>query len=173
MHGEGLYASSVTLAWDPSADGDVTGYRLYQGWAPRTYTNVVDVGHATIASLTGLVQGETYFFAVTAYDVIGQESDFSNDLRYTVPTPASSRLEISLTSESAITVTATGPAGAVFDILTSTNLLDWSWLGTVTLDAEGTAEYTNPVPPVDGESRFYRLQRRTAPFVPGAAMLNY
>ncbi len=168
-----MYASSVTLAWDPSADGDVTGYRLYQGWAPRTYTNVVDVGHATSASLTGLMQGETYFFAVTAYDVIGQESDFSNDLRYTVPTPAGSRLEISLHPDSSVAVIAAGPAGAVFDILTSTNLLDWSRLGTITLNAEGTAEYTNPVPPVDGESRFYRLQRHTAPFVPGVVPLNY
>jgi hypothetical protein len=75
----------VTLAWDPSPDSAVAGYHLYDGIASLTYTNVIDVGNATNATVSGLVGGVTYFFAATAYDTNGQESVFSDEVSYTVP----------------------------------------------------------------------------------------
>jgi hypothetical protein len=75
--------SRVTLAWDPSP-GTITGYRLYQGSANQTYTNVIDVGTNTSATVSNLSSGATYFFAVTAYDSNGSESDFSNQITYQV-----------------------------------------------------------------------------------------
>jgi hypothetical protein len=63
----------------------VVGYRLYQGGVSQVYTNVVDVGNSTSNTVAGLVAGATYYFAVTAYDSVGLESAFSNEIAYTVP----------------------------------------------------------------------------------------
>ena len=79
-------SSTVTLAWNPSADPNLAGYRIYQGAASHTYTNVIQVGPLTNATLSALKQGATYFFAVTAYDNIGLESAFSNEISYSAPT---------------------------------------------------------------------------------------
>ena len=68
--------SSVTLAWDPSLGSGIAGYHLYEGAASRNYTNVIDVGESTTATASNLVSGTTYYFAVTAYDTGGLESDF-------------------------------------------------------------------------------------------------
>jgi hypothetical protein len=77
--------TSVTLAWDPSPDSAIAGYRLYDGVTSETYTNVIDVGRATSATVSNLVNGVTYFFSATAYDTKGQESAFSDEISYAVP----------------------------------------------------------------------------------------
>src|SRR5437588_11967925 len=83
------HAASVTLVWNPSPGTNVAGYNVYYGVASRTYTNKVNVGNATNATVSGLIEGTTYYFAVTAYDTYGLESDYSNEMSYTVPiTPA-------------------------------------------------------------------------------------
>lgn len=80
-------ASSVTLAWDASPSPEVTGYKIYYGPSSRNYTNVINVGNVLMATVTNLSTGATYFFAATAYDGGGLESDFSNEVSYTVPQP--------------------------------------------------------------------------------------
>lgn len=97
--------SSVTLAWSPSADSTVVGYRLYQGGASQSYTNIVDVGAATTYTVTGLAAGATYFFAVTAYDATGLESPFSNEISYTVP-PSTSPVSVISFAASSGTITS-------------------------------------------------------------------
>ncbi len=77
--------NSVTLAWNPSPDSAIAGYRLYQGVASRTYTNKINTGSVTTGTVSNLVSGATYFFAVTAYDTNGSESAFSSEVIYTVP----------------------------------------------------------------------------------------
>jgi hypothetical protein len=77
--------SSVDLQWNPNTDPSVTGYNVYYGDASRTYTNVISVGNTTNTSLGGLLEGKTYFFAVTAYDDSGDESDYSDETVYIVP----------------------------------------------------------------------------------------
>src|ERR1044071_3011153 len=78
-------ASSVTLAWDPSVSGGVTGYNIYYGPASHNYTNMVTAGNATNVTVSGLVSGVTYYFAATAYDSFGIESDYSSETNYVVP----------------------------------------------------------------------------------------
>lgn len=76
---------SVKLSWDASMSGGVTGYKIYDGIASHTYTNVVDAGNATHLTVNGLLPGATYYFAATAYNGLGQESIFSNETSCTVP----------------------------------------------------------------------------------------
>ena len=52
--------SSLILAWDAGPDSAVTGYRLYDGVASGTYTNVIDVGNETNVTVSSLVYGVTY-----------------------------------------------------------------------------------------------------------------
>jgi hypothetical protein len=78
-------ATSLKLAWDPSPDTSVTGYRLYYGTSGGSYTNVVDAGNRTDYTVTGLDAGTTYYFAATAYTGAGDESTFSNVTSYSLP----------------------------------------------------------------------------------------
>ena len=74
---------NVTLAWDPSL-GNIAGYFLYSGTASGSYSQKVPVGNATMAIVSNLSTGQTYFFAVTAYNSDGLESGYSNQVEYTV-----------------------------------------------------------------------------------------
>lgn len=71
--------SSATLAWQPSSDSTVVGYKLYYGTVSGVYTSVINVGKSTMATVSNLVSGITYYFAVTAYDSTSKESPFSNE----------------------------------------------------------------------------------------------
>lgn len=73
-------SSRVHLAWDPSPDASVAGYRIYHGLASRQYTNIVDAGAVTNVIVTNLSRGVKMFFAVTAYTTNQLESDFSNEV---------------------------------------------------------------------------------------------
>lgn len=70
-HGE------LRLAWDPSDDPEVAGYLVYWGLAPQDYLWVMDAMDYTSASIPDLAPDVTYFFAVTAYDHVGAQSDLS------------------------------------------------------------------------------------------------
>lgn len=71
--------SLVTLGWDPNSEINLAGYRLYQGVASRTYTNTTTLGRTTRHSVP-LIPNRTNFFAVTAYDNNGLESEPSNEV---------------------------------------------------------------------------------------------
>jgi hypothetical protein len=94
--------TSVTLAWDPSRGDGIAGYRLFQGEASREYSSVIDVGNTTTNTVSNLVRGVTYFFAVTAYATNGLQSDFSSEVSYTVPRPP----DIIVTNDSRLTFAA-------------------------------------------------------------------
>ena len=82
---------SLMLSWnapttneDGTALTDLAGYRLYYGTRSGQYDQVVTVGSYTTAELEGLYQGTTYYLTVTAYDIYGNESDFSNEIQHTI-----------------------------------------------------------------------------------------
>jgi hypothetical protein len=78
---------SIPLAWNPSADASVAGYKIYYGSVSGNYTNSVDVGNVTNAVIGGLVAGTTYFFAATSYNTNGVESGFSAEAVYATTNP--------------------------------------------------------------------------------------
>ncbi|MCE5265311.1 MAG: fibronectin type III domain-containing protein [Deltaproteobacteria bacterium] len=133
-------AAQASLAWDPSPDPDVTGYRVYFGKVSRAQTESVDVGNAMQYTLTGLLEGTTYYFAATAYDRYGRESVFSNEVSTT--TSSSCTYAISPASQSFTaaagsgTVTVTATAGCSW---TATEAASWV---TITSGASGTGNGT-------------------------------
>ena len=82
--GEPDAASSVriTLAWDANAEPSVAGYRLHYGTRSGEYTATIEAGASTEVTIEDLTPGQTYYFAVTAYDSEGDESEYSDEVSY-------------------------------------------------------------------------------------------
>ncbi|UCH21386.1 MAG: fibronectin type III domain-containing protein [Deltaproteobacteria bacterium] len=78
-------AADVTLAWDPNSEPDLDGYVVYWGTASRYYTFSADVGNNTTYTISGLAEGQTYYFTATAYDSDNNESGYSNEVVHTIP----------------------------------------------------------------------------------------
>ncbi|MCZ7636555.1 MAG: fibronectin type III domain-containing protein [Verrucomicrobia bacterium] len=102
-------AADVTLAWDPSPDATVVGYKLHWGGVSRTYTSHLDVGNVMTATVPSLQAGTTYYFAATAYDGAGLESDYSNEVEYTPPAPNQPPTLATLVNRTIDEDTSTGP----------------------------------------------------------------
>ena len=98
------FAADVRLAWDPNPETTLSGYKLYFGTASRDYATVINVAKSTTYTVTGLVSG-TYYFAVTAYDIQGNESGFSNEVLTTI---AGCSYSISPATQSFTSVAGTG-----------------------------------------------------------------
>lgn len=74
-------ATEVKLIWDPNInDPDLGGYKVYFGTKSRTYGTPIDVGNLTSYTIQNLNLNTPYFFAVTAYDTNGLESDYSEEI---------------------------------------------------------------------------------------------
>ena len=84
VHPAAATAASVSLAWDPNIEADLAGYKVYVGSSSRSYTQNIDVGHVTTVTLPNLLEGQSYFFAVTAYDIFANESGYSNEVSTTL-----------------------------------------------------------------------------------------
>lgn len=76
----GANAASVTLAWDAS-DG-AAGYKIYSGTTSNSYQWFIDAGNVTSFTTSDLTEGYTYYFAATAYDESGLESDYSEEVSF-------------------------------------------------------------------------------------------
>jgi hypothetical protein len=132
-------AAQVTLAWDPNSEPDLAGYKLYQGTATGTYGTPVTVGNVTTYTVSGLADGQSFFFAVTAYDTVGNESGFSNEVAYTAPSPA----EINLVGNAvSIADGDARPAAADHTDFGSADLAGGTVTRTFTIQNTGTAALT-------------------------------
>lgn len=78
--------ASLTLAWNANSEPDIAGYRLHYGTAANPYGLMLDVA-TTSAPVSGLQNGDTYTFAVTAYNTDGVESSYSLPVSYTPGSP--------------------------------------------------------------------------------------
>jgi hypothetical protein len=79
------FAAQVTLAWNANAESDLAGYRLHYGTTSGIYFTSKDVGNTTEYTVTGLQEGLTYYFAVTAYDLSNNEGGSSGEVVHTMP----------------------------------------------------------------------------------------
>lgn len=82
-------AAEATFSWTPNAE-PVDGYKIHYGTQPGVYDMVADQGTpaitdgSMIGSVDGLVEGQTYYFAATAYNQY-EESGYSPEVAYTIP----------------------------------------------------------------------------------------
>jgi hypothetical protein len=145
--------STVPLQWNANTDPTVVGYNLYYGGASRTYTNVTDVGNVTNVVVGGLSEGKTYYFAVTAYDAYGDESDFSDETVFIVPGYL-------------VMTTGTVPGAPVriqfpvasdhwYELQSSPDLKSWTTIWQITGITNNWVEYD--APQLSTGSQFYRL----------------
>ena len=79
-------AGTVSLTWDSNTEPDLAGYKVHIGTSSGTYTQTVDVGHFNSYTDSSLSTGNIYVFAVTAYDIFGNEK---SRLRSPVASPQS------------------------------------------------------------------------------------
>ncbi len=81
----------IAVSWAESPSPDVAGYHIwfdtdtsgvpYDGAASVWgVPSPVTVGLVNEHVLTGLTNGETYYIAVTAFDIVGNESEYSNEM---------------------------------------------------------------------------------------------
>jgi hypothetical protein len=78
-------AQSVQLTWSSSPTPGVVAYRVYYGTESGFYFNGITFSNIADVVIPNLDEGATYYFAVTAVDAAGNESDFSNEASYVVP----------------------------------------------------------------------------------------
>jgi len=94
-YGTTVSASDVVLSWNPNTEPDLAGYKIYYGTSPTTaYTGVEDVALTDTPdtpeyTMSSLADGTTYYFWITAYDLSGNESGFSNEGSKTITTTPS------------------------------------------------------------------------------------
>lgn len=137
----------VQLAWDASTDASVTGYRLWYGVASRNYTNTLDVQNKTTGTISNLLASTRYYFAATAYNAAGLESDWSAEINYLTPdqprpTNAPAQLHIGTNGITGLTMP--------FNLETverSETLSSWDPIGTVFSGADGWWVFVDINPP--------------------------
>ena len=86
-----LVADDILLTWNPNEENDIEGYKVYYGMAPGNYSTSLLLGNQTSYRVEALVTG-VYYFAVTAINDEGLESDFSNEVSYAVGEPFTTTL---------------------------------------------------------------------------------
>lgn len=112
-------AAAVTLEWDANTETNLAGYRVYSGRSSRIYDSVTNLGLQTLITLP--TQTGTVYYAVTAYDTDGLESDFSDEVFYTAPRiPSRPPLNLRLVGTNALSTVR---------LLQSTNLVAWTETG--------------------------------------------
>ncbi len=79
------WGDTVLIEWDANTDVDLAGYTIYRGKTKDTLTLLRDVGLATSYVDADVTNDSTYYYAVAAYDVDGNESAPSDAVR-AVPT---------------------------------------------------------------------------------------
>lgn len=87
-----LHSAQVTLAWDASTGPSIAGYIVYYGHESGSYTYAKDVGNVTSCNVANLQEGTPYYFAVTAYNHSGQESDYSKEVSNDIPRTCTFRI---------------------------------------------------------------------------------
>jgi hypothetical protein len=146
---------AVPLAWDASSDTNVTGYVIHYGTQSGVYTNHLNVGNVTNASITLPADGGRYYISATSYDADGNQSDFSNETVITTPLATTTTPADILTGAGFVNghfgFTVSGTPGARYAIQISTNLVNWISVQTNT----SPFVYTDAGSGVDAK-RFYR-----------------
>ena len=78
-----VWAAAVTLAWNANRESDLAGYRVYQSTVSGQYTKgqyIREIPAGTTTCTLSNVSPGTYFWKLTAFDAVNNESGFSNEV---------------------------------------------------------------------------------------------
>lgn len=78
-------AGTVTLAWNQNSEEDLAGYKLYYGNTSRGYTQSVVINDKGASTWALSLEPGVYYLALTAVDMSGNESGFSQELIAEIP----------------------------------------------------------------------------------------
>jgi hypothetical protein len=79
--------NAVELRWIGNQESDCAGYNVYASSTLRGRYERIGTTRSTTFVDDGARNGNTYYYAVTAYDFSGNESDLSRDVAYDTPRP--------------------------------------------------------------------------------------
>jgi len=142
--------SSALLTWNPSVSPNVTGYKIYYGPVSGVYNNTLTVSGArtTNITVTRLTTGKTYYFAATALDALGDESQFSKEAVYSVPTNSTVSASQPPTLNALPDLTLDADAGMQVIILGGISAGSSNSAATLTVDAVSSNPSLIPNPTV-------------------------
>jgi hypothetical protein len=146
--------ASYQLAWNSNPEPDIVAYKVHVGTSSRSYTRTYSVTSPSV-SISDLPDAPAYYFAVTAVNSAGQESDFSSEVSTISPNTPVLTSTLSATS---LQLSVSAPEGTVVRFEASTNLQNWQFLANRTANSQGVAILNQPrssMLPV----RFYRSSR--------------
>jgi len=146
----------VKFAWNASPSTGVTGYRIHYGTSAGTYTASIAVGNVTSGTVTGLAEGVTYHFAVSALNAAGSVSGYSNAVSFK---PGLHTSQIRTTTIGKNVLFVRGLIGRQYDIEASADLKKWTIISTVSIPTGGALEFSDPNAG-SYPMRFYRTRPR-------------
>ena len=125
-------SQQANFSWTPNQETNLAGYKIHYGTLSGEYDHVVDVGNPVIqgdtvqATVGGLTDGTPYYFAATAYDRYGFESDYSEEVVWT--SPSANNIVLSNVDNNPITV-------VMEHTYSQTN--NWYNIRIITVDSDG------------------------------------
>lgn len=142
---------SVTVAWNPGTDPGIAGYTLYCGTTNGNYSTNINVGTNTSVVVSGLVPGQTNYFAVAAYNVVNLQGTNSPVLTYIVP----GCLAMNTGSNGMMSFPVS--PGHWYAVQASTNLVSWTNIWQSATESSNVwISYADPQASAYAR-RFYRL----------------
>jgi hypothetical protein len=148
-----LAVQQVSLNWQMSSSPDVAGYFVYEGRASGAYNDKLDAGLNSQLTISNLSEGQTYYFAVTAYDAYGDESPPSNEIQYITP-----GLIIMMDANSqSVSLKFPVESGHWYELQASTDLKNWADIGQTSVAVSNIWLQFTDLQSSQFSQRFYRL----------------
>ena len=133
--------SQVSLVWDRWDAEWIRGFFVYYSTESGRYIFRVDAGLRNFATVKNLPNSTRHFFAVTAYDSAGRESDFSDEV-FATPGVAGSESSLNLVPIAVGGANFVAPGGQIYQTGPE-NLILFSFLAAIFVTAAGKIFFRN------------------------------
>lgn len=146
--------SQVSISWDPAVDTGGSGLAGYE-----VFLNGTIIATSSVPSfvLTGLVPDTQYCLRVAAFDHSGNVSSQTTNVCVTTPVFQPPLLRSLFYNHGVFWFEVDGGTPGPYDLIESTNLIDWEWNQTVLAPGVLIGAPTVASP----SQRFYRLRWST------------